>query len=188
MEPSNVKISFAHLRVLSFSPSFFWRHCHSKRIGTKCHKSNSGHKHFEKKIWVFSWHCHSIKSLSLVTPLVLMKMSSGGHSAVYVWLLMTSAVIASGFWNLAVFTGVDCKGGESGSKAVVVEDIESSTSSFSLESIEESLTEESEFLDLLDRIFWVIRDCENGVFGSLGVVVYSSTVALIALVISAREV
>lgn len=68
-----------------------------------------------------------MKSLSRVTLLVRMKMSSGGHSAVYVWLLIVSAVMFSGFGNRRGLVAVDCKGGDSGSNAVV-EDIESSTS------------------------------------------------------------
>lgn len=69
-----------------------------------------------------------MKSLSRVTLLVRMKISRGGHSAVYVWLLIVSAVMFSGFENLRGFAVVvDCKRGDSGSRAVV-EDIESSTS------------------------------------------------------------
>lgn len=129
-----------------------------------------------------------MKSLNLVTPLVRMNISKGGHSAVYVWLLIVSVVILSGFLNLVGFTGVDCRGGESGSNAVV-EDIESSTSDTPFSSREESIgEEESDLFDLLDLIFCVIRDCENGVFVDRGDVVYSSTVAFIALVISALEV
>lgn len=111
----------------------------------------------------FSWHCHSMKSLNRVTLLVLMNMSSGGHSAVYVWLFMVSAVMFSAFGNLRGLVVVDCKGGDSGSKAVV-EDIESSTSDFAPESGDVSLikSRESVRLEWFDLIFCVILDCENG--------------------------
>jgi hypothetical protein len=84
---------------------------------------------------------------------------------------------------------VDCKGGDSGSRAVV-DDIESSTSDLAPASGDVSLIEsrDSVRLELFDLIFCVILDCENGGFDGRDGWVNSSIVALIALVISALEV
>lgn len=156
----------------------------------KCHRSISGQKHFKKKMWVFSWHCHSMKSLRRMTLLVRMNISSGGQSAVYIWLLIVLTVIDSGSFNATVlpfFWGVVW--GESGFK-VVVEDTESSTSDLAPGSGEDSRSdvEEPDRISWLDRIVCVILACEKEAAAGSGGVVYSSTVALIAAVISAREV
>lgn len=161
---------------------------------------------------VSSWHCHSMKSLSRVTPLVRTKMSRGGSSRVYVWLSIVSAVIVSGFGYRAAADDNDNdndddndddaaaaaaaagrESGESGSSssAVVADDIEdSSASDLAVGSGDGSRLgggEESRF-SWLDRIFCEILVCENGPLGERDGVVYSSTVALIALVISALDV
>lgn len=102
---------------------------------------------------------------------------------------MVSAVIFSGFGNLRGLVVVDCKGGDSGSKAVV-EDIESSTSETDPLSGEVSLIESRgpACLEWFDRIFCVILVCEKGGLDGRDGELNSSIVALIALVISALEV
>lgn len=141
---------------------------------------------------VSSWHCHSMKSLSRVTPLVRMNMSSGGSSRVYVWLSIVSAVIVSGFGYLQAEAAgfvVDCSGGESGSSAVV-DDTDPSTSDFAVGSGDVSRVGVVEWpcLSWLDRIFCDILVGENGPLDDRVGVVYSSTVALIELAISALDV
>ena len=65
-----------------FSSRCFCLHCHSTNTGKNCHRSNSGHKQSKKTSSVSSWHCQSMKSLSLLTPLVRINRSSGGSPAV----------------------------------------------------------------------------------------------------------
>ena len=103
----------------------FCLHCHSTNTGKNCQRSNSGHKQSKNTSSVFSWHCQSMKSLSLFTPLVLINRSSGGSPAVKRCSSNVSIVIVSGSgYNEA---SRESFGGESGCK-VVLEEIESSIS------------------------------------------------------------
>ena len=81
----------------------FCLHCHSISTGMNCHRSNSGQRQSKKAMCVSWWHCQSIKSLSLVTPLVRMRRSSGGQPAVYKWSSSVFVLIVSGFRS--IFTG-----------------------------------------------------------------------------------
>lgn len=140
-------------------------------------------------MWASSWHCHSMKSLNRLTPLVRMNMSSGGHPAVYVWLLIVSAVIVSLSLNWGVFVfPLGAARGESGFR--VVDDMESSTSDLEVGSgdVSRSDDDEVDFFSCLDLISCSILACEKGVIGGTGGDENSSTVALIAAVISALEV
>ena len=86
------------------SPIFLTRHCHSHNTGRKLHRSKSGHSTSRKTICVSSWHCQSIKSDSLLTPLVRTSRSIGGSDAVYMCEVRVSGVMSSG----EGYCGGDC--------------------------------------------------------------------------------
>lgn len=166
----------------------FCLHCHSTRTGRKYHKSKSGQRHLRKKIWVSWWHCQSIKSLSLSTPLVRMKRSNGGHSAVYMWLLRVSAVMVSGFLKaLGTSWVVESDDGGVPGGSVVPDDTEQSTSSGGGDSWMEP-SAASLFPACFERIFCLMRVWEKALFWGRGWLEYSTAVDRIACVISSLEV
>lgn len=128
-----------------------------------------------------------MKSLRRFTPLVRTRRSSGGLPAVSKWSWIVSEVIVSG----SGYIGPSCPSwGESACKVVVV-DTESSTSEVldgvgDVERRGEALR--GEVLRFLDRIFCVIRVWENGRACADKGLEKSSTVFLMALVISSRDV
>jgi len=102
-----------------------------------------------------------MKSLSLSTPLVRTKRSSGGLPAVYMWLVIVSAVMVSAFGYMVTPPAPsDFRGGESGC-SVVVDEAESSRSSDRDEGGggEDSLIDDStsELSPCFDNIFCVMR-------------------------------
>lgn len=134
-----------------------------------------------------------MKSLSRSTPLVLTKMSKGGLPEVYMWLSRVSVVMFSGFGYMVMLCAAPVReGGESVVGSVVEDETESSTSS---DLDEDGVGEPSRMVDkdsvpsaCLERIFCLMRVCENGVFWGRGGIEYSCTVARIDWVISSREV
>jgi hypothetical protein len=128
-----------------------------------------------------------MKSLSLTTPLVRINKSSGGQPAVYMFASIVSAVIVSAFWYIAPLE----VGGDSGCN-VADDDTESSTSSEREEDgagdVSLIAVRLSPLWCLWARSFCVIRVSENGVLCGGPDVEYSSTVVLIAVVISSRDV
>lgn len=93
-----------------------------------------------------------MKSLSLFTPLVRIRRSSGGSLAVNMWPPIVSEVIVSGSRYTAL--SLLSLGGDSGCN-VVEDDMESSMSDV-LEGVGE-LARRGEVLRFRDRIFCVIR-------------------------------
>lgn len=112
----------------SLSSIYFLLHCHSTKTGRKCQRSNSGHRTSRKTRSVSLWHCQSMKSLSRLTPLVLINKSKGGLSWVYRFWVIVYDVMVSG----SGYTGFSCASEpslcvDSGCR-VVPEDMDSSAS------------------------------------------------------------
>src|SRR6266536_4669543 len=122
-----------------------------------------------------------MKSLNLLTPLVRISRSSGGSPAVNICSSMVSDVIVSGSGYMA--PSLVSFGGDSGCK--VVDDETESSISDVLEGVGE-VERSGDLLRFLERIFCVIRVSENGRACAVSGLEKSSTVALLAVVISAR--
>lgn len=121
--PAHLTFNFDINPLVPFSSICFCLHCHSTNTGRNCHRSNSGHKQSKKTSSVFSWHCQSMKSLNLLTPLVRTNRSRGGSPAVNRRSSIVSEDIVSG--SGYIVSSRTSFGGDSGCR-VVDDDTESS--------------------------------------------------------------
>jgi hypothetical protein len=174
------------------SCSFFCCHCHSTSTGKNCHRSNSGHRHLRNTMDVFSWACHSMKSLSRSTPEVRISKSRGGASAVIMLSFRVWALMDSGSRNVGPF----CMSSFSDELMAVEVDEErpSSTEAASLDEGDAgresacSATPSVSSSNICLRMCWVMWDSEKVRFEGVGRlcigVLYVSTVFMTAVVIS----